>query len=450
MRSHALPLFLLFALLAALGLFGWLTHNPDSELVEQAKAWPVVGPFATRFQTLYSPISPDTPGLEGGSEPAMIQPIEVYAPPLRDYIWVEEDQAIFSAPRLGSRTLGRTRAISNLSIIETQGDWYRVWSNPLQVEGWVHLPGYYDRDPPLGMDPDPPGPLAPRKPDPAELEKALNLFKDGYQTHQVGPYTLLTDVEDPTLIRELERQASPLDSVYARRYGRTPIGNPAESLVLYSREAPYRVIQHQTGHLHGLEAAGHATQGMVLFYVGKRRRHEIRSTLAHEVGHLINRRALGPALPPWLDEGIADDLANGKMTADGLYRPEELSGLSLDWGDHHTFEGGWASLLNLERAINNGKMPSLQELLSHDWQTFMGHESRLNYDASSFWIRFLLDDPDGPMADALKSFFDDVAEGRAIDPENLRRKLDQPWSSLDTAFRAWVVAKARKLRANPP
>ncbi len=449
MRSHALPLFLLFILLAALGLVGWLTHHPDSELVERAKAWPILGPFAAQFQTLYAPPAPARPSNAEVAHPSP-PAIEVYAPPVRDYIWVEEGQTLFSAPRPGSRALGRTRAITNLSIVETRGDWFRVWSNPLQLEGWVHLPGYYDRDPPLGMDPEPPGPLAPRKPDPAELEKALDLFTDGHQTFRVGPYTLHTDVEDPTLIRELERLVGPLDAVYARRYGRAPIGSPAESLVLFSREAPYRVIQHQSRHLHGLQATGHVSHGMVLFFVGKRRRHDVHSTLAHEIGHLLNRRALGPALPPWLDEGIADDLANGTMTADGRYLPEQLSGLSLDWGDHHTFEGGWASLLNLERAIEDGNMPPLKKLLSHDWQTFMGSESRLNYDASSFWIRFLLAEPQGPKAQALRDFLGDVAEGKTLDPELLRQKLDQPWPTLDAAFRAWIVAKARKLRANPP
>ena len=450
MRSHILPLLFLSILLAALGLLGWLTHHPDSELLEQAKTWPGIGPFATEFQRLYRPPNPRPSTAEEKQSSSAIQTVEIYAPPLRDYVWVEQGQAIYSAPRLGSRTLGRTAAISNLAIVETQGDWYRVWSNPLQLEGWVHLPGYLDRDPPLGMEPEPPGPLWPRKADPNELKKALNLFESGYQTHRLGPYTLHTDVEDPTLIRELERLVIGLDSIYAQRYGRIPLGTPAESLVLFSREAHYRLVQHRSRHLHGLAATGHVSRGTVFFFVGERRRHEIRSTLAHELGHLLNRRAIGPALPPWLDEGIGDDFASGEMASDGRYHPERLSGFRLDWGGHHSFEGGWAALLNLERAVESGDLPKLQTLLSFDWQAFMAGDSRLYYDASSFWIRFLLDDPEGPQADALHAFLEDVAAGQSVDPERLRQRLGQPWSTLDTVFRAWIVTQARKLRSNPP
>lgn len=447
LRNNFWPVLGLLLLLLLFGGFSWLTHHPDAEILRRAEGWPGIGPYAERFRAAYSaPIVPEQDTFWRPAEKIVIQE----PPELKPFVWIEAGRHLRSEPSHNARSLVRTDRLANLSQQERRGDWYRVWSNRHQVEGWVHLPGYLEREPPMGSEPEPPGPLMARRADPDELKRALALFKngddEGYETLALGPYTLYTNVQKPSLFRDMELIAKQLDSVYTQRYGRRPLGKPAESVVLYAEESTYRAVQQGSRHLHGLNATGHTGNGMVLFYVGKRNLHEVRSTFIHELGHLLNRRAIGPALPPWLDEGLADDLSNG-LWRDGRLDPSTLGGFRLNWGDHLSFQGGWAALLHLENAIEDRKIPDLDDLMSTDWQSFMDGDSRLSYDTSALFIRYLLGSPDAP---AFKAFLDEVADGQPLTPELLRRRLQRPWSTIEADYRRWLISEARSLRANPP
>ena len=222
------------------------------------------------------------------------------------------------------------------------------------------------------MAADPPGPLWPRSPVPGRLAASLELFQGREEELKLGPYHLITDVEDHQLIDRLLPLAEQTESVYAQRYDLKPLGNPKEAILFYEQEQPYRSGAGAFAQpARFWRPTGHTGHGMVLFYRGKRRPQEIQNTFVHELGHLLNRRSLGPALPPWLDEGLADDLANGKLDADGLYKPEILHGFKINWGSHVTYEGAWASLLNLRSAIRKHQLPSLETVLSYEWQEFM-------------------------------------------------------------------------------
>lgn len=446
MRGHWLPALLLTLALALFAGFSWLTRHPDSVVLDWAENQPVIGPWAAQFRDLYSPpdtLDPLDPETEYRLAPR-IEPVERVLLP--DYLWVREGTRVHLSPDVSSPVAQTMTAITNLHRLEQRGDWFRVSGAGRKMEGWVHLPGYGENGPPLGSDPDPPGPLLPRPPDPDLLQIALDLFGETPRIDKLGPYTLYTDVRKPSLIARLAKLAGQMDDVYTARYGRRPLGTPAEIVVLFEKEAPYRMLQRRNPSLHGLTSTGHTGRGLVFFFVAGRKPVEVQSTLVHELGHLINRRALGPALPPWLDEGLADDLANGHLSPGGRYDPSRLNGIKINWGGHQTFEGGWASVLNLEAAIQEGRLPDLEKLLSWPWQEFMRGDSRLHYDASSLFIRFLLDGGEPRYSEAWIRFMDRVATGEQLTPELLRGLLDDSWDHINRRFHLWIGEQARRLR----
>ncbi|MEO1366608.1 MAG: hypothetical protein AAFX50_05490, partial [Acidobacteriota bacterium] len=175
--------------------------------------------------------------------------------------------------------------------------------------------------------------------------------------------------------------------------------------------------------------------------VGSRPEHEVISTLIHEVAHLMHRRALGPALPPWLDEGLSDELANLYVAADGTLSARGWSGKRVEEYDRVTYEGAPASLRVSVRTVHSGQSPKLPQLLSYDWRQFVvSSRSRLHYDLSAFFLRFLLDEP--RRAAAFRTFLRETAQGEPISPEGLRQRLDRPWPEVQRDFEDWLVVKA--------
>jgi hypothetical protein len=210
--------------------------------------------------------------------------------------------------------------------------------------------------------------------------------------------------------------ASRVETAYRERYGREPVGEPTEVIVLYAREKDYRAYQNQDRTLAALPASGHSGYGIVALFDGGRPESEVAATLVHELTHLLNRRALGPFLPSWLDEGLADDLARS-----------------------HTDES--AALHQLARSLKADGLRPLPELLRLDWQGFMRDGGNLNYAQSSFWVGYLLEGEGGALASRFRLFLDAVAHGGPPTAEALQEILGRPWEDLQAGFNGWVLAQ---------
>src|SRR6185436_7649016 len=100
--------------------------------------------------------------------------------------------------------------------------------------------------------------------------------------------------------------AGAVDAAYRARYGLDLAGAPAETVVLFRRRRSYDEYLQRTGGPLAAET-GHFAGGVVALYREGRLLEDVRATLVHELVHALGRRGLGPALPPWLDEGMADD-----------------------------------------------------------------------------------------------------------------------------------------------
>ncbi len=284
----------------------------------------------------------------------------------------------------------------------------------------------------------PPHPLPGRPPLPELLASAVERLSGPRRELRFGPYGATTDVEDPELLALLDRLARDVDAAYRARYGVVPVGEARERIVLYRSGEDYRRLAREDARIAAIDSAGHTVSGLVLLYAGERPASEVGATLVHELVHLLNRRALGPALPPWLDEGLAEDLAQSKSSAARGLELGSLGGEAYDRGDHVELRGGLAAALVLQRAIAKGEAPRVEELLESPWNEFVAAGREQRYDAACFFVRYLLDGEGGALRAGFRDYLAAIAAGGPADGEALRRRLDRPWPLLDLGWHVWL------------
>jgi hypothetical protein len=264
-------------------------------------------------------------------------------------------------------------------------------------------------------------------PDEELVAAARDLMTDEGRERTCGPYRLYTDVKDEALLTNCERLTSSLDATYAGRYGVTPLGQPAETIFLFSTLDQYQdFVKQQTRMPIGYAAHADAGRGYLALYTGDRSRQDIVETLIHELTHLINRRTLGGNLPPWLSEGLADGIGD-TAAADGL---RQIDGAN----------GAEAQATRLEMGYEVGRVPSVSRLLEKDSGEFDSGTVSYDYEQSAFLVRLLLTDPDlGPR---FRSFLRALAAGSVYTPELFYEHLGLDASELDRRLEAWVRSVA--------
>lgn len=470
----AVPVYLCLALLVAgLALFAAATQRPDAAWIERAESWPLVGGLAERFRDAYLPPEPAAPdsvddpgspqvvvvrrGADGwvtevapdGAAPAelvLADPDRLTAAP-ED--WLAAGEVLRAEPSPDGAQVATTRGIANVAVLETRGGWARVRYR--QEIGWVErqrLAGVRarpDAPPPLGNDPEPVVPVPGRPADPDRLARAAELLGASEPAGRLGPYPLWTDVDDPDLVAFLDTLTRDLERAYRQRFGLGPRTDPAESVVFFAGRGAYRQMVAAEERLSGRSARGHAGHGLAVLYDGGRPRAEIAETLAHELVHLVNRRAVGPALPPWLDEGLAEELAQSATDPSGRLRPGVLGGSAVVGRDQVRLSGGRAAAPFL--AAQLPRAPSLPDLLALDWDAFTSPgTSQVHYAQSALFVRFLLDGDGGRHAGAFRQFLEATAEGEQPTAEALRQRLGVDWGTLEKRFELWVQFQATEPR----
>ncbi|HWM93762.1 MAG TPA: hypothetical protein VN493_23590 [Thermoanaerobaculia bacterium] len=449
---------LVWALLAAILGGVWAFFNPESPLVAQAEEWPVVGPLAQelrRREPAPFVIPPEGTEEEIAAEevprpvrrrprssPGPRQPeteIEIprdAQPEGVERVTVKPGIPLLSEPRPGAAPVLTPSRIAVLKVLDRRPGWVQVQYG--DTVGWVPSRDWVGPGPPLGSDPDPVRPVAGRAPDEQRLAWARARLTLPEIVGRAGPYLIYTDLRDPARLAFLDRVASGLEATYRSRFGVSPVGDPAEAVILFSRESDYRAFLAQATNVAELPASGHTGHGIVSLYDARRPVSEVASTLVHELAHLLNRRAIGPALPSWLEEGIADDLSQSRIDTSGRLVPGTLGGVTVRVGRRIETYGARAALQHLLQAASSGDLRPLPQLLALDWDEFVRRNGELNYAQSSFFVRYLLQGEQGSLAPAFRAFLSDVAEGRPPDPEALRERLGRPWPMLEAGFRLWI------------
>ncbi len=216
------------------------------------------------------------------------------------------------------------------------------------------------------------------------------------------------------------------------RYGVTPVGQAEEAILLFAdREGYESFAELVEGGPMPPGTTGHAARGLVATYAGERSPVEICRSLLHEIAHLLERRSLGPALPPWLGEGLARDFT-GHLLDDGV-------------------DVAWVAA-----AVRDGTAPDFERLTGLDHEAFHVARRPLHYDLSQLWIAYLL--ADAELEDGFRYFLDYLSRGGPwadhLGPDDFPRVRATPTLSddllhllardrarLEAGFRVWLWAR---------
>lgn len=429
-RTAALLTALVLATVAAL----WLHRG---ELVERARALvpeatPVPLPAATdaeageAFAALRTR-AVSAPLRRGGRDPRRFDAVDALP-----QLWLEPGHRLLARPEPEAPLVVEADRYVNVKVLDRRDGWVRVrWGSRI---GWMPEPP--EPEPPAPVL-EPVRPVAAAVPDAARLAAARRLLGAEERVARVGPYALYTDSRDAAALLLLDRAAASVEAAYRERYGVAPVGEAAEAVVLFRRKASYLELIAQAGGPGG--GTGHIASGVVALWREGRDLDEVRATLVHEVAHLLNRRALGPGLPPWLDEGIAVDLAESRFGEGGRLLPGTLhevtrrTSLSVEW-----LVAG-ASRHAVEDAAARGALPALSDLTASP-ESFAAIEPRsLGYAQAGFLVRYLLA---GEHAPAFRRFLAGVAEGRDPSGGGLLAALElEGFEALERGLREWLRAE---------
>ena len=388
-------------------------------LVTAAALWLHRGELVERVGALLPEASP-TPlpsarDLEAGEAFAALRTRAVSAPVRRDgrdprrfdavdalpQLWIEPGDRLLARPESGAPLVAESDRYANVKVLVRRDGWVRVrWRSQI---GWMPEPP--EPEPPAPVL-EPVRPVAAAVPDAARLAAARRLLGAEECVARVGPYALYTDSRDAAALLLLDRAAASVEEAYRERYGLAPLGEPAEAVVLFRRRAGYLDLIAQAGGPGG--GTGHVTSGVVALWREGRDLDEVRATLVHELAHLLNRRALGPGLPPWLDEGIAVDLAESRFGEGGRLLPGTLNEVAR----RTSFTVEWlvagASRHAVEDAASRGALPALSALTASPESFAAVEPQSLGYAQAGFLVRFLLA---GEHAPGFRRFLAGVAEG---------------------------------------
>jgi len=380
---------------------------------------------------------------------------------------VSQDRRLYREPDLGSPVVGVVAATTELPVVSRRGAWIEVRYGA--TRGWLlAAPEAGEGDPSL---------FAPKAvaADPERLARArqiLGLSPGALRTAgsegerggteesterstegtRLGPYLLLTDVEDGKLLRELGRVAVGVEEAWQQRTGLRPLASAGEAVVLFARREDYERYSRSEGRIADLGSWGHSGSGIVALSTGGRDPEETRQLLIHELVHLIQRRALGADTPAWVEEGLAEDLAMSRVSGDGHLELGTLWGRRLRTTERPaasptesavqrtTLSGPRASPRRLVESWGNPERPPLATLVDLLPEELAAPEHRnLLYPLSAFFVRYLLDGEGS--APAFRSWLATLAQGDPGNGEALREALGASWKELEEGLYSWLRAQ---------
>ena len=428
--------------LVLFGLFVWMTRQPEAPLFERAERAPVVGGFVSELRARFLP-PPARAGVSPyprGSSAAVLRGRDRGVADVtaldREYIGI--GAAMRDHPRTDARLLDRTERLQSYAVLERAGSWVLVTDRGRRV--WIDLDAKRELMPPLGNDPLPPGPLHAREAEADLLAAAIDLMGggDAVRRETLGDYQLVTDVSNERLVGGLRELSRLVEPAYVERFGLQPLGGARETVVLFGRSEDYEQFRDAIEALVGVKSHGFQSRGLVALFVGRRSDAEVEGTFVHELVHLLNRRAIGPALPAWLSEGLADELA--LFSGPAVRTREELVEVA---GAEIRYHGRLAGLKVLRDEVRRGESPRLAPLISSEPEEFLrAPDAASLYLRSAYLVHFLLED--SQLEGSFREFLGDVRSGSQPSAENLLATLGLQLDELEQRFALFLVAEALK------
>jgi hypothetical protein len=274
-------------------------------------------------------------------------------------------------------------------------------------------------------------------------------------------FAVVTDAPGHPLLALGERVAAALPALHRERYGLDadgPSGSPTGAgalqppalgtVVLFARDADYRAFLADTaGAGAARDLAGHAGGGVAALPLGDRTARQAGATLLHELTHLLNQRALGPGVPPWLDEGLAGDLELVEIGAAGNLLAERWAVGATRYRGERGRSGPLVVLDRLLADAARGRLETLPQLTALGRAALAASPRRAElYALAALWVRFLLEDPG--RAAALRTVLATLAAAPGAPPADggaalLAEALEADLATLERPFRVWLRDVAR-------
>lgn len=124
---------------------------------------------------------------------------------------------------------------------------------------------------------------------------------------RLGPVTVVTDVADPEMERELVARTEYARERVAERLGFRTLDGDGPALVLFARPADAPPD--------GDRACGRSQGRVALSTAGAESCDETVDRALHQLGHLLAFESFGSDLPPWLEEGLASAFVEASRSA---------------------------------------------------------------------------------------------------------------------------------------
>ncbi len=422
------------AILAMLLVGALATRFPEAEIIERAQDWPLLGPLARQLRSRYhvgagapeeraelGAEPPSAAAVQGSAEPEVIVLGDPDLLGVKPKVWAPAGTPIYARRDSSGPVLGRLERLFPLSRLRRDGDWFEVRLGNAYSgfsKGWVHLESYTEPGAEELAAPGPVLPLASTAAAPSTISVAREELRGAASESGCGPYGLWTDVEKTSILVVCQQVGAAVDAAYRRRYGLEPVSEPRETIFLFRDTAAYgRFRDRLAPDAHEI-AHAYPAMGYLALALDGRSSKALAAVLTHELTHLLNRRSLGPALPPWLDEGMARDLADHGVT------PLEGEGRVLRRG--------------LPRLPGQDPTPQLDELMGLDTEAFQEQAQR-NYHAAAMWIGYFLESGKMGLRDGFLGFLGDVAAGERLTSELLLGRLGRSWEELEAGFAEWQL-----------
>ncbi|HEY3349681.1 MAG TPA: hypothetical protein VGM13_07895 [Thermoanaerobaculia bacterium] len=236
---------------------------------------------------------------------------------------------------------------------------------------------------------------------------------------RLGPWRLLTDAAVGELTG-LDSVAERLAAAYTARYGLAATPGLGQVVVIYSSDERYRRFVESDGSP-SFAARGHAGAGLAVFGLGLTPL-DSRAIVVHELTHLLTQAVFGDSIPPWLDEGLAGDLAWCRVDAEGRLQPDTFEGREIP--------DAWI------QSARAGKSLPLAALLSPATRLFANPGTRRDATTTSaMLVRWCLGD--AARAAQFRAFLKSVSKGGAGDAAALAAALGTGAPEMQKDFLAW-------------
>jgi len=289
-----------------------------------------------------------------------------------------------------------------LPVLDRHGSWVKVRFGTWQ--GWVHPGGNRST---TGQELS-----SSLGPDDQRLLGARSLLDEEVEPRTLGPFTLYSDVIDEELLEWLSAVAWDVLRAYRERFGLDPGSPVGEVVVLFADEADYRDFEAAEARIAKTNSRGYTSEGLSVLFMGESDRTSLVSVFIHELGHLLNRRVIRSVAPPWLEEGMAEDLAFSQVTDQGLIRLGTLAGEQRQGhDDRYSISEPRAHVEALIAAWKSPTRPDLDTLTTMDWGDLIRPEDRaIHYAESAMLLRYFMDGGEQNLRRGFRRYLSAVAK----------------------------------------